>query len=122
MSYLNVSQSTKHRRFFEEIETVHFLVNNQLELNPQTSTSHDNESSASLPLENFNNVTSMNSMKSDENLFRYTTFMNDFDPNHVSYSSNFDTPLDTDSDESDSNEMNIFNEKQHMLSSLAKLD
>lgn len=51
MSYHTLSKSTKRRQFLEEIETVDFLMDNQLELNPQPSTSHD---SFSLPLESSN--------------------------------------------------------------------
>jgi hypothetical protein len=46
MSYHTLSKSTKRRRFLEEIETVDFLMDNQLKLNHQLSTSHD---SFSLP-------------------------------------------------------------------------
>jgi hypothetical protein len=88
MSYHTLSKSTKRRRFLEEIETVDFLMDNQLELNHQPSTSHD---SFSLPLESSNLSDSIYS--TSNNLFSFETHLNyilnysDFDQNIFSYNS-----------------------------------
>lgn len=116
MSYHTLSKSTKRRRFLEEIETVDFLINNQLELNPLPSTSRG--SLSSLPLESSNLSDSVDC--TSNNLFSVGTPLNyisdksDFDQNDFSYNSYSDT------DDSDSNEIDIFNDEQLILNSLAK--
>jgi len=116
MSYHTLSKSTKRRRFLEEIETVDFLIDNQLESNPQPSTSHG--SLSSLPLESSNLTDSVdctsNNLFSVETPLNYISDNSVFDQNDFSYNSYSDT------DESDSNEISIFNDEQLMLNSLAK--
>jgi hypothetical protein len=105
MSKLNISKSTKRRRFLEEVETVNFLIDNQLELDPQPSTSRD----ISVPSSNI--TSSMQSFRNDLVL--------DFSTN-ISDS-------DTDTDESvckeitsEISEISLFHDEQSMLNSLAK--
>lgn len=109
----NISKSTKRRTLLEELETVNFLIDDQPELGPQPSCS-----SYEIPF--------MSSSESSNNLITESNILNQpldaTEKNNFVHSS-FSITSDSSSDESICHEINmldIFDEEQSILNSLAK--
>ncbi|CAI6372420.1 unnamed protein product [Macrosiphum euphorbiae] len=109
----NISKSTKRRRFLEELETVNFLIDDQPELGPQPCCS-----SHEIPF--MSSSESSNNLKTESNILNKP--LDATEKNNFVHGS-FSITSDSSSDESICHEINmldIFDEEQSILNSLAK--